>query len=300
MAFNQYESRGLLLVGWGLEGGQATLEAIRAVEEAAKVYVESYTVAGSSWIIESLKQIVGEEKLVPAERSIIEEGSPELLAEAGEKLIAIVAPGDPLIATTHRSLLVEAATRGIPYRVIPGVSGVCNAKTMSWLDYYKFGRTATLPGPWRRVRPYSVYQYIISNVCAGLHTLLLLDINPSSNEQLDPCTGLRLLGEVASEIESEAPYEFSLSELPAVVVERAGMRAHRTVLYPSIRGVCEAGIEHGSPSSIVIPGVPAEYEWEALQILSYKPLGSPATLRRLDWREQPRICKYYLWLLENL
>jgi diphthine synthase len=53
--------------------------------------------------------------------------------------------------------------------VVPGVLG---------LQWYKFGRTTTIPFPRPNFRPESPYGVIRDNLREGLHTLVLLDIDP--------------------------------------------------------------------------------------------------------------------------
>ncbi len=134
---------------------------------------------------------------------------------------------------------------------------MCAAKTVTGLDYYKYGRVVTLPGPWRMVKPYSVLEYIYGNLCLGLHTLVLLDIDPSTGQQLDPCRGLQDLLVLEQELRSGI-----LGKASKILVERAQHSGERVS-----RLVCPLGRPLREPASIVIPGRLARYEAEALSVL---------------------------------
>lgn len=237
----------LYLVGGGLGPGYQTgvLRDILAFSE--KVYVETYTVPGSGWLLEYARENA-RGKVVEADRSMLEESVRLIVEEARSANVAILVPGDPLIATTHRSIIAAAAEAGIDHRVVPGVSGVCAAKALSLLEYYKFGRTVTVPGPWTASKPYSVLGYIYDNACIGLHTLLLLDVSPEG-EQLAPGRAAKIL----LELEEEAGLD-ALAGSSAIVVERAGYPEGRVKVYGELESLALEGASWSYPSSIVVPG----------------------------------------------
>ncbi len=241
-------------VGPGYQGG--VLESL--LRSADRVYVDTYTVPGAGWLVEYARGIAGG-RVVEAGRSLLEEGAARVVEEARGGLVVVLVPGDPLIATTHRSLVVEAARRGVRYRVVPGVSGVCAAASASLLDYYKFGRTVTVPGPWRMVKAYSVVEYLLGNACLGLHTLLLLDIDPGGR-QYPPGEAAGQLLSLARELGADG----LLSGAPVLVVERAGLPGERVTLH-SLRGLAGDPGPWGEPASLVVPGRLHPSEREALE-----------------------------------
>ena len=247
----------LVLAGGGLGPGYETGIVGDLVSRADKVYVETYTLAGSGWLLSWARRLAGE-RVVEAPRSLLEEGSRGVIEEARHSLVVVLVPGDPLVATTHRSLIVEAERLGVPWRVVPGVSGVCAAKTRSLLDFYKFGRTVTVPGPWRGVKAYSVIEYILANACAGLHTLLLLDVEPGGRGQLDPGEAARVILSLARDLGVEG----FLAGAPVIVVERAGLPGERASMYR----LGEVPVEGWrTPSSMALPGPLNPVEREALE-----------------------------------
>ncbi|MCE4620777.1 MAG: SAM-dependent methyltransferase, partial [Desulfurococcales archaeon] len=216
----------LILAGGGLGPGYQGRLLEDAVASADKVYVETYTVPGSNWLLDWARSIAGD-RVIEADRSSLEENASKLVEEAKTLRVLVLAPGDPLIATTHRSLLALARKEGIVVRVIPGVSGVCASKTLSLLDYYKYGRTVTVPGPWRGVKPYSVVYYILVNACSRLHTLVLLDFQ--GNKALAPSEAASTLVDIAREVDAGF-----LADAPVIVVERAGLEGERATLHSSL------------------------------------------------------------------
>src|SRR5947209_20094541 len=96
-----------------------------------------------------------------------------------------------MIDTTHISIRLELARRGIPSRIIHGpsvTSAVCGA---TGLQSYKFGKSVTLPR--EPGVPGSLLDTVRDNKNRGLHTLLLLDVRPEMSKQLtigEPATKL--------------------------------------------------------------------------------------------------------------
>lgn len=253
----------LVLIGAGLGPGQLTLEAVKYIKGASVVYVDVYTMPGSSWLLDEARRL--NSNVRAATRHDLESRSRLIVQEASEADVVILVPGDPLIATTHISLLVEASEMGVEYRYIPGVSGVCAAKAASGLHYYRFGRTITVPGPWRGVRPYSVLEAIYTNLCAGLHTLLLLDID-EGGKQLRPSEAASIIMTLEESASREAGVDPIVSGLPAIVVEAAGTGRQRVRVKRGLAEVSRAGgwLE---PSSIIIPARLHETEKWSLEVL---------------------------------
>lgn len=250
----------LVLLGGGLPGLLTTM-ALELIKRADVVYVDIYTMPESDWLID-LARVEAGGRVVPASREVLEQGMTSIVEEARDKLVVVLVPGDPLIATTHIALLIEARRRGVEWLVVPGVSGVVSAMTLSSLQFYRFGRTITVPGPWRGVKAYSVIEYLRCNLSLGLHTLLLLDYE--SGRQLQPSEAAGILLELEEELAEEKGWDKVLSGLLALVVERAGYQDY-SVEWSRLAGLAGAIKEYRSPSSIVVPGYIHETESEALQ-----------------------------------
>ena len=184
----------LYLVGVGLGGrGYITGEALETMNRSEKIYLDMYT----SIIDEDLLQYLKEnfpEKLIEADRSLLEDGVSRIIEEARSKEICIAVPGDPLIATTHIAILIEAAKRDIPYRVVYGVSAYSALISASGLQAYKFGRAITIPRDGVGIE--TCYRVILENMERGLHTLVLLD---TAGGGLEIPTAIKMLYEVEKE-----------------------------------------------------------------------------------------------------
>src|SRR3989338_6972057 len=100
----------LYLIGLGLwDENDLPLRAVEAIKKCDSVYVEFYT---NKWLgdINKLEAIAG--KKIPILKRIQVED--ELLTdEAKQKNIALLVPGDPLVATTHIQLLIDAKQKHV-------------------------------------------------------------------------------------------------------------------------------------------------------------------------------------------
>jgi diphthine synthase len=166
----------LVFVGLGLcDERDLTLRGIDAIKEAEKVYAEFYT---SKWLgdIKGLEKIVGKSVEV-IKRVDLEENSLRILEEAKERNVVILVPGDPLVQTTHTSLILEARKRGVETKVIHN-SSIISAIAETGLHSQKFGPYVTIPFPEKTkgLIPEALVKTIKENKERGLHTLCLLDI----------------------------------------------------------------------------------------------------------------------------
>ena len=240
----------LVLAGCGVHEGSFTRELVEALDAADIIYVDLYTMPSASWVLEALERWAGRVRVVG--REFLEERSRLIMEDARVGNVVVLSAGDPLVATTHQSLLAEAARSGIKSRYIPGISGVCTAKAYSGLSYYRFGKIATIPGPWRGLKPYSVVSVIYSNLCVDAHTLLLLDVD-ERGVQLKPREALLGLLTVEEELSKTLGFRRVLGETPVLVVERAGAPDARIRIYDTITNLIESEEEARTPSSLVVP-----------------------------------------------
>ncbi len=183
----------LNLIGLGLNNEKSlTLEGLDILKKSDKIYLETYT-SKCSGNIDNLEKIVGK-KIHILKRSDLEENSEKILEEAKTKKISILVSGDPLVATTHITLLLEAKRKGIQTRVIHNAS-IYSSVGETGLHLYKFGATVTLPFPEKtnNQEPESVYKIIQNNMKNGLHTLCLLDLISEKDNYMTPNEGMKIL-----------------------------------------------------------------------------------------------------------
>jgi diphthine synthase len=165
----------LFLVGLGLgDAKDITLNGLELVKKVGKVYLENYTSILACGQRE-LEELYGR-SIIVADREMIEQECKEILdAAETEDGAAILVVGDPMNATTHTDLLLRAASRNIPYRIVHNAS-IINAVACCGLQIYNFGETVSIPFWTETWQPESFYDKIMRNRINGLHTLCLLDI----------------------------------------------------------------------------------------------------------------------------
>jgi len=170
-------------IGLGLNDERGlTLEGLEEARQASSVFAEFYTNIMPDLDRKKLELLIGK-KVVVLNRIQLEDEEAKPIVEAfGRGKVAFLVPGDPMIATTHISIRLELARRGIPSRIIHGpsvTSAVCGA---TGLQSYKFGKSVTLPQ--EPGVPGSLLDTVRDNKNRGLHTLILLDIRPEMTQQL--------------------------------------------------------------------------------------------------------------------
>lgn len=168
---------GLLLVGMGmgrLEG--MTQEALDAATKADHRRYEAYTALWPETELTRLEEVIGSVQRVM--RPEVEEPH-ELFALAKQSLVALLVVGDPLQATTHVDLQLRAQEMGVECRVFHGISITSVVTGAVGLSNYKFGRQTTLTYPYGDWIATSPLEVLASNWEQNLHTLALLDLDPT-------------------------------------------------------------------------------------------------------------------------
>lgn len=163
----------LTFVGLGLgDEKDITFRGFEAVKDADVVYAEFYT-SKIYTSLESLEKFFGK-KIKVLGREDLENKSENLIEEAMKKKVVILVAGDPIIATTHVAVLLEAKKRGVETRVINNASIINAVCSLTGLQNYRFGKSATVS--WHKSR--SFLDVIKANLSIDAHTLLFLDLNP--------------------------------------------------------------------------------------------------------------------------
>ncbi len=248
----------LTLVGLGLWDEQdITLNGIDACRDADAVYAEFYT---NIWNgdVKKLEKLVGK-KIKILRRHDLEEDSSKVINESKKKDVALLVCGDPLVFTTHSSLVADAKKQKIRTRIIHNAS-IFSAIAETGLHAYKFGKAATIPLPDKGLGADSIYNTIKENKTLGLHTLLLLDVDLENRKFLKVSDAFKTL----LEMEKKRNEGFVTGRTEAVVFSGAG----------SPKPAIESGrIEtlskkkFGAPAVIIIPGTLHFSEAEFLDTL---------------------------------
>lgn len=262
--------RGLILISIGLFDERDL--SLRAVEEARgcdTLYAEFYTTKLKT-DLERLEALVGR-PIRMLHRRNLEEDADALIGEADHLRVGVLVGGDCLTATTHISLLIMAAKRGIPFRVIHG-SSIITAVAETGLSIYKFGRTVTMPLPGRG-SPDSVIRAIYENRMLGLHTLVLMDLDVEEDRYLTVNEALQIL------LDSGGIGVLD-EETLVVGVARLGSE------HPHIRAGRAGEIMKESfgepPQALIIPGRLHFVEAEALKVLGGCPEEAVRAVERFD------------------
>ena len=270
----------IVFVGLGLHDEQGiSLSGLKEVRTADKVFAEFYTNLLPSFSLERLENLAAK-KLTLLSRGELEDMNGQAVLEAGEKgSVALLVPGDPMIATTHVTLRIEAQKRGIKTRIVHGASIISAAAGLSGLHNYKFGKSVTVPFPdeTTSATPYSV---IAENLKRGLHTLCLLDIKVDEKRYLSIGDALRTLLNVE---EKEGKRAVTMGTL-AVGIARAGSK-DPTVKAEHVRLLLRYDFG-GPPQCLIFPGKLHFMEAEALIVLA----GAPKKHKRGQLNEFGKAC----------
>lgn len=171
----------LYLIGLGLDKDDLSLKALNVIKKCKKIYLESYT-TNFPYCKDELEKII-KRKIEKLERKDVEENFLDKYVK-GKGDVALLIYGDPLIATTHISLILEAKKAGIGVKIFHGVS-VYNAITETGLQIYKFGKTTSIPKWKENYKPSSFVDIIKENLSINAHTLLLVDIDLNFKDALN-------------------------------------------------------------------------------------------------------------------
>lgn len=260
----------LVFVGLGLndEFGMS-LKGLEEAKTADAVFLEFYTSLMPDFSLENLERLIGRRVVVVSRRQLEDEDGKVVLEAAGKGKTVLLVPGDPLIATTHVALRLEAEKRGIKTRVVHGASIVSAVMGLCGLHNYKFGKSVTIPFPENFSE--TPYMVLAQNKGLRLHTLCLLDIDVEKNRFLTVREALETL----LKIEAEKRLGVISGETLAVGVARAGS-SDPTVKADFVKELLNYNFG-GPPYSLVFPGKLHFMEAETLIAFAK----APAAVRRL-------------------
>ncbi|MBW9219865.1 diphthine synthase [Methanothermococcus sp. SCGC AD-155-N22] len=250
----------LILAGLGLyDEKDMTLKTLEYAKKADKIYAEFYTAVLTGTTLDKIEEVLGK-KIILLSREDVEYRGNKLIEESRDKVVMFLTAGDPMVATTHIDLVIEAKKRGIDVRVINAPS-IYSAVGITGLQIYKFGRTASIVFPEPNYFPETPYNVIRDNLKMGLHTLCLLDIQIDKNRFMSANEGLKIL----LELEDRKRENILSRDTKVVVLARAGSLKPK-IVYGKIGDLID--YDFGPPlHSIIIPGKLHFMEEEALKYL---------------------------------
>ncbi|NNM36510.1 MAG: diphthine synthase [Nitrosopumilus sp.] len=247
----------LWFIGLGISGFKSIPnEALEILSKADIVYLEQFTSPiGKSDLMKIKKATSGEFKL--AKRWLVEDGS-EILKNAKKKKVALLAYGDPYIATTHIELRTRAIEENIKTHSIHASSSLTSMIGECGLHFYKVGRIATIMSEMKSLT--TPYYVIYKNIIEGNHTVLLLEYNQDKDFFLDPKDALNGL------LETEKGQIRNVISLATyvIVASRIGFK-DQSIISGKISSLKK--INFGKPPhTVIIPGRLHFTETDALKL----------------------------------
>ena len=221
----------LYIAGFGTSIDYVTQRLLEVLREADKVYIDSYTSIAPGLDRETVSKLAPSAEVVVADRRVLEEEQDSIIEEARVRNVVVLVPGDPMLATTHVTLRIEAVKRGVPVELIHGVSGLQAVVSFTGLQVYRFGRTVTLvyPEPDKGFKPFSTVEYIWDNLRRSLHTLVLLDLRLDQGRAMTIGEAIPILLQLEEELSKEEGVEPMIPRSVLVGVARAGTREAKCV-----------------------------------------------------------------------
>jgi diphthine synthase len=262
----------LVFVGLGLHNEKdISVKGIEEIKTADTVYAELYTSLMPNLSIVSLEKAIKRRISVLSRKDLEDESGKTLLENAKRGKTVLLVPGDPLIATTHVALRIEAERLGIRTRVIHGVSILSAVIGLSGLHNYKFGKSVTIPfaGEYGCISE-TPYDVIAQNKRLGLHTLCLLDIRAEQKRYMTVREGLKVL----LEVEEIRKQQVITLETLAVGIAKAGSENPR-VKADFLKELLDHDFGD-PPHTVVFVGRLHFMEAEALVVLA----GAPENVRQ--------------------
>ncbi|MCD6547257.1 MAG: diphthine synthase [Nanoarchaeota archaeon] len=247
----------LYLIGLGIwDEKDISLKGLECAKKCEFIFMEEYT-SKLGVDKKEIEAIIGKEITLLSRKDVEQTNS--LLKFAKEKDVAFLVGGDPLTATTHIHLILEAKKQGIRTKVIHS-SSIYTAVCEAGLFIYKFGKSCSIPFPKKDYNPTSFYDVIVENKKRGLHTLVFLDINKEENKFMKINDALKRLLEIAKERKDNTITQETL------VVGFARMGSDNQIIkFGKIKDLLE--FDFGSPQhTLVVLGDLHFIEKEALEM----------------------------------
>ncbi len=210
----------IVFVGLGLNDEMGiSLQGMEETKNADYVFMELYTSLMPGFSLSNLERMSGKDVTMLSRKNIEEENAEKIMASAKRGKAVFLVPGDPMIATTHISVRLEAEKRGIGTRIVHGASVLSAIIGLSGLHNYKFGKSVTIPFP-EDTPAETPYQTIAQNRRLGAHTLCLLDIKVEESRYLTIPQALEAL----MDTETRMKQVIIKTDTLAVGVARAGSK----------------------------------------------------------------------------
>lgn len=174
----------LFFVGLGLYGADdVSVRGAALIRDAHYIYLEGYT----SLLMGASLDMLSERYQKPIHllgREDVEIHPDTLIEQAKTHNVVFLTGGDPMVSTTHADLRIRAARAGVQTDIIHGSSISSAVCGLSGLQNYRFGKSCSIPFPYKNWMPRTPVDTIEQNRTHDLHTLVYLDIQPKHYMQI--------------------------------------------------------------------------------------------------------------------
>ncbi|HIQ13534.1 MAG TPA: hypothetical protein EYH44_04030, partial [Thermoprotei archaeon] len=155
------------------------------------IYFERYT-SPSPYDINFLRTYLGRDDIKYIKRIDLEMNTEDLVEKAVDEDVSLLIYGDPLIATTHKSLILTCVDKGVKYAVYHNLSSYLYAISESGLDIYKIGVIGTLVRGGIEINR-STLKKIRFNLENGFHSPILLEYSADEGYMMHPVEAINII-----------------------------------------------------------------------------------------------------------
>ncbi|RVD90677.1 diphthine synthase [Tubulinosema ratisbonensis] len=252
----------LYLIGTGLSSKDISLNSLEIIKRSKKVYLEIYT----SKLEKQLKELEKsyQVKIHPASRNLLENTN-EIVEESLENDVVLLVIGTPLFATTHTDIILRVKEKKGLVKVVHN-SSILNVYGCCGLYSYTFGKIISIPFFENSWKPTSFYFNILSNKNINLHTLCLLDLRITEENELYMSPNIAL--DQLLQCESIEKKGLITLDTEVFVISRFGCE-NEEICYGKIGEMIKK--DFGEPlHSLIIPGKMDVLEKEHVEMLFKK------------------------------
>jgi diphthine synthase len=262
---NKFSSPGLWLIGLGPGNPDLlTVGAVDAIKNCKHVFIEGYTAHLQNQDLNKIQTRFGKWEVLM--RSAIEKPD-ELLKLSSKEAVALVVIGDVLQATTHIDLILRCEKLNISTHIIPGIS-ITTLIGEVGLQAYRFGRQTTIPYSYKSYLPTSPLEVILMNKKHNLHTLVLLDLDPTGMgenipQPMSPADAIDTLKSMCEKLQGEGEtMSEDLTKWEAILCSNLGTNSQQ-INFSSLEKLSKIDLE--GMHCLIIPDTPHEIETLALE-----------------------------------
>ena len=246
----------LHIIGLGLRGtGSITRSQDEILKKCDSILFESYTSVSPSNTILEIEKLYGK-TVESVDRPRVEDSS-GILDLARSRDVCLLVTGDPLNATTHNQIRLDAIKAGIGVEILENSSILTVLPGKVGLSPYRMGPPVSLPFITERFRPRSVLEKIKHNLDNSMHTLLLLDLK--DGRTMYPHEALAILQSLED--------SFSTGVIGAdsmIIIASRISQVGENIIFGKFSDLKKMVVE-GSPSSLVVLSPPSEKEMEFIR-----------------------------------